>query len=49
MRKTIILLLAVLTLTASAKPKGKKAVETWPDVITDFDEVFIYQTIANNY
>ena len=31
MRKTIILLLAVLTLTASAKPKGKKAVETWPD------------------
>ena len=30
MRKTIILLLAVLTLTASAKPKGKKAVETWP-------------------
>jgi len=33
MRKTIILLLAVLTLTASAKPKGKKAVETWPDGI----------------
>jgi polygalacturonase len=31
MRKTIILLLAVLTLTASAKPKGRKAVETWPD------------------
>ena len=31
MRKTIILLLAVLTLTASAKPKVKKAVETWPD------------------
>ena len=31
MRKTIILLLAVLTLTTSAKPKGKKAVETWPD------------------
>ena len=31
MRKTIILLLAVLTMTASAKPKGKKAVETWPD------------------
>ena len=31
MRKIIILLLAVLTLTASAKPKGKKAVETWPD------------------
>ena len=31
MRKTIILLLAVLTLTASAKLKGKKAVETWPD------------------
>ena len=31
MRNTIILLLAVLTLTASAKPKGKKAVETWPD------------------
>lgn len=31
MRKTIILLLAVLALTASAKPKGKKAVETWPD------------------
>lgn len=31
MRKTIILLLAVLTLTASAKPKGKKTVETWPD------------------
>ena len=31
MRKTIILLLAVLSLTASAKPKGKKAVETWPD------------------
>lgn len=31
MRKTMILLLAVLTLTASAKPKGKKAVETWPD------------------
>ena len=27
----MILLLAVLTLTASAKPKGKKAVETWPD------------------
>ena len=25
------MLLAVLTLTASAKPKGKKAVETWPD------------------
>ena len=31
MRKTMILLLAVLTLTASAKPKVKKAVETWPD------------------
>lgn len=32
MRKTMMLLLAVLTLTAVAKPKAKKAVaETWPD------------------
>ena len=32
MRKTMMVLLAVLTLTAVAKPKAKKAVaETWPD------------------
>ena len=30
MRKTVLLLLAVLTLSATAKPKAKKA-ETWPD------------------
>ena len=31
MRKVVLCLLAVLTLTATAKPKAKKAVETWPD------------------
>ena len=32
MRKTMMVLLAVLTLTAAARPKAKKAVaETWPD------------------
>ena len=31
MRKMTLLLMAVLTLAASAKPKAKKAVETWPD------------------
>ena len=32
MRKTMMVLLAVLTLAAAAKPKAKKAVaETWPD------------------
>ena len=31
MKKILFLLLAVLTLTATAKPKAKKAVETWPD------------------
>ncbi len=31
MRKVFILLLAVLTLSAAAKPKAKKQVETWPD------------------
>ena len=31
MRKTILFALAMLTLAASAKPKAKQAVETWPD------------------
>ncbi|MDE6647881.1 MAG: exopolygalacturonase, partial [Prevotella sp.] len=31
MRKIVVLLLAVLSLTATAKPKAKKVVETWPD------------------
>ena len=31
MRKILLLILAVLTLTATAKPKAKKIVETWPD------------------
>lgn len=31
MRKIVVLLLAALTLTAAAKPKAKKVVETWPD------------------
>ena len=31
MRKLFVVLLAVLTLTATAKPKAKKVVETWPD------------------
>ena len=31
MRKTVLLLLAVLTLSATAKTKTKQAVETWPD------------------
>ncbi len=31
MRKTVLLLLAVLTLSATAKTKTRQAVETWPD------------------
>ncbi|MBO6145091.1 MAG: exopolygalacturonase [Prevotella sp.] len=31
MRKTILFALAMLTLAASAKPKAKQTVETWPD------------------
>lgn len=31
MRKLLLMLLAIMTLTASAKPKTKKVVETWPD------------------
>ena len=31
MRKILLLILAVLTLTATAKPKAKKVIETWPD------------------
>jgi len=31
MKKILFLLLAVMTLTATAKPKAKKVVETWPD------------------
>ena len=31
MKKILLLMLAVLTLSATAKPKAKKTVETWPD------------------
>ena len=39
MRKIFLMLMAVLTLTATAKPKAKKVVETWPDG-TVMDEWF---------
>ena len=31
MKRVVVLLLAALTLTATAKPKAKKVAETWPD------------------
>ena len=31
MRRIFLMMLAVLTLSAAAKPKVKKVVETWPD------------------
>ena len=31
MKKILLLMLTVLTLSATAKPKAKKTVETWPD------------------